>query len=68
MKTAFKELHQWAKENPVKACVFSALTGILATWDGTRPYLTQFDLIPLVILIGTIVIVFLWSNSTDKIV
>ncbi len=51
MKTAFKELHQWAKENPVKACVFSALTGILATWDGTRPYLTWLDTGPWVLLI-----------------
>lgn len=50
MKTAFKELHQWAKENPVKACVFSALTGILATWDGTRPYLVWTDLIPWAVL------------------
>lgn len=46
MKTAFRELHQWVKANPLKACLFSALTGILATWDGTRPYLVWTDLIP----------------------
>lgn len=55
MKTAFKELHQWAKENPVKACLFSALTGILATWQGTHSPLTALDLIPwLILIIGVV--------------
>ncbi len=62
MKTAFKELHQWVKDNPLKACVFSALTGILATWDGTRPYLTALDLIPWAILL----IVVCWSMAVNK--
>ncbi len=64
MKNAFKELHQWAKENPVKACVFSALTGILATWDGTRAHLTSLDLIPWAVLI----ILAAWGFSITKLV
>ncbi len=63
MKTAFKELHQWAKDNPVMACLISAFTGTLATWDATRPYLTALDLVPWVILlIGAC-----WITASNKV-
>lgn len=71
MKTAFKELHQWAKDNPIKACVFSALTGILATWDGTRNHLDLADSIPWVLLITAFVLTFFlteWARLTPLLI
>jgi hypothetical protein len=54
IKRAFKELHQWASRWPVTACVFSVLTGILATWHGTRSSLDVYDLIPWILLVSAV--------------
>ncbi len=53
MKTAIKEFTNWVKTHPFKSCLFSCLIGILATWDGTRPYLMWKDIVPWIGLIGT---------------
>src|SRR5258706_9885684 len=62
MKKSFLQLRQWASAHPVKACLWSALLGILATWQGSRASLDYYDLIPwLILLIGLILTI--WISS-----
>ena len=61
MKKAIQEFHQWVKSHPYKACLFSALMGILATWLGTRPYLTPWDAVLPFALLSTLAWVMLFD-------